>query len=252
MINVDKVLIAKPHRSESSYICHIYYPNESTKRNKLKYTFDNASLLQVKPLQQRNENTIFFKCPSANDFICDLNSHIVKVVKDKSVSWFNTHMNVDLIDDYYTTTILYDKEHGDIIRLKCIDKDDDFFKSFVGKNVIINVTFEQLRFFKQKFVVECIIDSIEERTEPCLIKDTDNESEIESIEDIDVPTPSPEDIKSIKEELLNASEKYLDDLSEDHNRIQIKIAEITGIIYKLENTNNIEVISEICDIIENL
>lgn len=79
-IDLQDIIISKPRKSNNSYVCHMYY---DTKKNKFTWTLKNAWILSVKPLQQRNESFVYFKCKSANNFMYDLNTYVIDVVKEK-------------------------------------------------------------------------------------------------------------------------------------------------------------------------
>ncbi len=151
-ISFDKILILKPRKIDNTYVCPIYY---SVKKEHFQMKFTNVIVTSVKPLKHRNEFILDFKNKNYYNFLFDLNAFIVNIVKEKSTIWFNNNMNVDLIDDYYTNPLLYDKNNGDIIRLKCIGEEN--IQENIGKKIDITIQFNQLKFYKQKFLLECEI-----------------------------------------------------------------------------------------------
>lgn len=247
-IIVDNILISKPRKSDNSYICPIYYEN---KNDRLIYTFKNACIINVKALQQRNESFVYIKCKHSTDFMYDLNSFIVNVVKDKSVSWFNNNMNNDLIDDYYSNTLVYDKKYGDVIRLKCIG-DDDILTVNTLKKVDISVVFNQLRFYKQKFVLECEFQDIVS-VNKCDIRDdlSSEDGDDVSFEE-DVPLPDFEEIKRIKEECLESTDRCLGILRTEMGILENKISRMEKLKCDLVENNEIDNIIQICDDLEKI
>lgn len=205
MSEVKDLIIAKPRKCESTYTCQIY---QSTKPNKFLQNFRNAVILSTKPLQNRNEFLMYLKCRKANDFMCDLNAQILQVVKENSPIWFNNNMNTDLVEDYYTNTLIYDKQHGDIIKLKFVGDEDDVTK-FIMKKVDLTISFDNLRFYKQKFVLECSVDTI--AYDEDLFVDAVDESGDEGEEE-EEPGPNGDDISEIKREYLGKAERCIEHL----------------------------------------
>jgi len=233
-ISLNNIIISKPKKIDNTYVCNIYYP---VKKEYLELSFDNVLLLSVKPLKHRNEFTIDFKNKLYNNFICDLNDFIIQTVKEKSPVWFDNNMNTDLIADYYTNPLIYDKKHGDIIRFKCVGN-EDYIKSIINKKINIKLQFNYIRFYRQKFLIECEILTIEENNK-YLIADEDTESDYEN------PEPTIDDINIIKTECLHNVTNYLTELKNKINMLET-------FQEKLLNTYDIGNIINICDELEKL
>ena len=248
-LEVDKIIISKPRKSNGSYICPVAY---NTKADKLMYGFKNATLVKCKPLQQRDETMVFLKCKHAIDFICDLNALVIETIKDKSRIWFNNEMNIELIDDYFTNTLVYDKKYGDMIRLKCIGA-ESMIESYLGKKVDVEITFEHIRFFKQKFVIECTIESMKgacpEEFGTWSIN-SDAEEETDAVED--QPSPSCEDVRIIVDETVALAARYLDHLRGQHDELAAKIAAVEEKKEELLSTFDIHKIISICEDLESM
>lgn len=245
-IDFDNIIISKPKKIDNTYICPIYY---QTKKNKLLITFNNIILLSTKPLQQRNEFFIYIKNKSYNNFIYDLNTLIIDIVKNKSVLWFNNNMNIDLVDDYYTNTLIYDKKYGDVIRLKCIGNEQDI-NDYIMKKNNITIHINQIRFYKQKFILECEIlkcETINYNINDTLI----NEDDILLIED-DIPLPNEDDIYKIKNEYLETINIFLNKIKISFSLLESKINNIEKLKFKLINTLDIDNIIKICNDLEKI
>lgn len=246
MIESASIIVSKPKKQDNNYICPIYFACEESKKKKLEHSFTNSILIDIKRTKT-NENFIYIKSKHNNNYMFDLNEIIIDIVKDKSQQWFNNNMNVDLIDDYYTNTIVYNKQYGDIIKLKIIDDNFDILKEHLLKKIDIGIVFEHIKFYKQKFVVECTINNINFDD----ISDTIENESIHSEQDIDIPSPSNEDILNIKSEYLLKLDNFINTQQEQLNIIQDKISEYQE--YKeLLNNSELNTIISICDKIENL
>ena len=95
---------------------------------------------------------VFLKHKAMHNYMYDLNNKIIQIVKENCGVWFNTNMNPELIEDYYTNTLIYDKNHGDLIKLKLVK---DLPAEVLNQTLSLQLTATNLRFFKQKFVLEC-------------------------------------------------------------------------------------------------
>lgn len=247
-VDITQILISKPRKSDSTYICPIYY---HIKKEKLIHVFENAIIVSIKPLQQRDEYFVYIKCKSSNNFIYDVNKHIIDVVRNKSIIWFNNNMNTDLIEDYYTNTLIYDKMFGDVIRLKCVGN-ESLLNGYINQKTKLTVVFDHIRFYKQKFVLECHVDDVQPTISICEIKDiTDSECDDDPFID-DVPFPNNEDVKKIKEECLDTTNKYIVELKTKLYTMEYKIQGIEKIKSELLNTNLISDIIRLCNDLENI
>lgn len=247
-INISQIIISRPKKSDTTYVCPIYYENDT--RDKLSCVLDNLLLVAIKPLQQRNEFFIYVKNKKINNFIYDLSKHIVEFVKDKSSAWFNNNMNTELIDDYFTNTLVYDKEKGDIIRLKIIG-DESVLEDYINKKIKLTLIFDNLRFYRQKFVLESKITDIESVTESFDIKPIDNQEE-SSDDEYEEPSPSKDDIENIRAEILKISTDYIDDLKNKCKKIEVQIAKIEKIRNELVDQKQLNLIVPLCEELESL
>jgi len=240
----DNIIISKPRKIENTYICPIYY---NQIKNKLQITFTNMIILSFKPLKNRNEFVLYCKNKNYNNFLFDFSSFIIEQVKEKSMEWFKNDHLVDLIDDYYTSPLTYDKKHGDIISFKCIG-DEEIIKNNIGKKTNIVIQFTQLKFYKQKFLLECEVINLNETNINYDLIDDENEYNI--IEEI--PEPNIDDINKIKKEYIDNSQKYILELRNMSSEIESKIKALEHIKFNLLNTNNIENVIPLCNDLEKL
>jgi hypothetical protein len=241
-ISFDKIIISKARKIDNTYICPIYY---HVKNEHLQLKFTNVYVISLKPLKQRNEFILDFKNKNYCNFLFDLNAHIINIVKEKSSIWFNNNMNIDLIDDYYSNPLLYDKNNGDIIRLKCIGSEDNL-KEKIGHKIDITIQFNQLKFYKQKFLVECEIINYQDVNVNCEI--IENEEEYQD----EFPEPTADDINIIKNTYIKSTDAYLNNLKIMINSFEAKINEIEIIKDQLSNTKNNQNIINMCNDLEKI
>lgn len=246
-INIDDIIISKPKKSENSFVCSVYYKSKSEKPT---FLLNNILVIDTKPLAHRNEFFLYIKNRLYNNFMFDLNKYLIDIIKDKSPLWFNNNLNSDLIDDLYTSTLIYDKVYGDIIRIKCIGDQEKIIDEFKNKNIDLNITLNHIRFYKQKFVLECEINSFEPSQH--IFEDIDNHESVILNSEEDLPSPTYEDIKRIKQEKLEIIDQVSEELKDNLRILEQKILIIETLRSDLLKTMNIENIATICNDLEKL
>lgn len=233
------LIISKPRKGENSYVSQLYYREKQTP---FTHTFQHAKVMAIRPLQQRDEFMIYLRCKTSHEFMCDVNAEIIDTVKDNNSSWFHTNMNVELVEDYYSSTFVYDKQHGDLIRLKCIG-DESVLQTYLEQVVDLTVTFMNLRFYKQKFVAEVCVTEVNPVPSQLLVVDDQEVSE-EGEED---PEPNADDVFRIKDECLTAISDKIGDLTSQVAALSSEIGILEQHMKLLQNTTDLTKITEICD-----
>lgn len=244
-IEVSDVIISKPKKSENSFLCSLYHKN---KPHKPMITMSSTLIVGTKPLSQRNEYFVYMKNKVFNNFFYDLNQHITEVVRDKCGMWFNNNINPDLIEDLYTNTLVYDRKHGDIIRVKCVDSNEHTINDLMNQKVDVQLAFTHLRFYKQKFLLECEITSCEPKE--CDI-DCEDESQVPIFDD-ELPAPTYEDLTNIKQECCASIDEYASILETDLKALQSRFDHIKTLRKEIVDTVDIENISRVWTEFEKL
>ena len=224
-IDIHNIIISKPKKNETTYICPIFYKSIN---QELKFTIDKTMIVSIKPLQTRNENMITFKSNVAINFFIDLNFHILDTVKQKTKTWFKNNLSIDLVEDYFINLIVFDKKYGDVIKIKIIG-DDEQLKAYLLQNVTLTLTALNIRFYKQKFIVEFKVDNVALAKSLVAFKEVPEEN----LSEDDEPFP-PCDI------ILNMKDEYLE-------KIKSKMAKFARFEKELENTSDLKSIIQICD-----
>ncbi len=240
LYDIDDIIISKPKKADNSLLCSIY---TKSKKDKPVITLNNLFIIGTKPLLRRDEFFLYLKNKNYNDFMFDLNKHIVSIIREKSNVWFNSNLNTELIDELYTNTLIYDKTHGDIMRLKFVGDQEHQLEELKNKNINITITLNHIRFYKQNFVLECQLNNIE-------LSEIFHEEVFHS--DEDVPSPTYEDIKYIKDENLQIIKRVLEELKENSRLLEHKILITETLKTELEKTMNIENITNICNELEKV
>ena len=247
-MNVNHIEFSQPKKIDgNTYVCQL-----SEKKNSKKpiiISFNDSKVISLK--KNTSDYILTFKNRGMNNFMDDLNSYIIENVKKNYQTWFVSNMNPELIDDYYSTTLAYNKEHGDIIKLRCINlSDTETLESAIEKKQKANISiiFKNLRFYKQKFVLECIIDQCEIHDNKYdLIEDNIDD---EVLDENEFPEPDPEEIRTIKNNYISKLKNIHDTLENEIMILDKKKMEVLDNISSLELTENFSELIKISEEIE--
>lgn len=255
-VDINHILLAKPSKSEGTYVSSITY---CSKDEPLNIVFENALLINCKQVVKNEEYMMTLKHSKSNNFFYDLNQYIIDVVKEKSKKWFNNNMNTELVEEYYASTLAYDKTHKDVLKLKVVgDNYKELQEKYVGKKVNIEMSFLHLRFYKQKFIIEFDINDISLCDDTNLF-DSDGEYDGEFEDDEEVPTPFKEDIEDIKKSTIVICSKKLQELKNEKDELEHKLSEantsietISRLLDEMENQKEYNKIVRFCNDLQSL
>lgn len=236
MTSIDNLAFSKAKKKEGFYICPV--------KGTFTLRLDNVSIDSIKD----TSNTIILKCKDKEitKYMDDFNQKILTIVTDNSSSWFNANIDSDLIEEYYISTLQYDKKRGETIRLKLRNIED---AKYVDKNVSIALSLKNLKFFKQKFYPEFQIEVVEE---------IENHHNLEMYSDDEFygdeeehPVPSYEEVMTMKEECMKELRNKCDELTEQICQIEKDYNECFEKLAKLDSCENISDIIKLCEMYSN-
>jgi hypothetical protein len=239
MTDIENLAFSKAKKKEGFYICPV--------KGTFTLRFDNVSIVSIKD----TSNTLILKCKDKeiSKYMDDFNHMILKIVTDNSSSWFNTNIDKDLIDEYYISTLQYDKKRGETIRLKLKNIDDIEEAKDLGEYVSIALSLKYLKFFKQKFYPEFQVE---------LVEATEDHSNLEMYSDDEFfgdeeehPVPSFEEVMIMKEECMKTLRNKCDELTEKLCEIEKEYNESFEKLAKLDNCEKLTDIIKLCEMYSN-
>lgn len=247
--DVTDIHIGKAKKREGFYICPI-----ATASSKSPFTvcFTNATILELK----ETSHTVIMKCKSMTRYMDALNDIILDVVRDQSAAWFNTRIDDDLIDEYYISTLQYDKKRGETIRMK-VKNIEDIEEQFNEGKVNVVVALKYLKFYKQKFFPEFELQLIEHASSNGrgaaleFLEASDDEAGFTSDED-ELPLPSVEEIQAMRSEHISKLHETKRALEESYTAIAEKLTKVGDAIYQLETCNDFATIIRLCEEHQNV
>lgn len=229
--NIENLLIAKPKKSEGTFVCEIKQP--------FILELPGSQLIHLKDTNDSGQ-FIFLKNKPLYNYIYDLNNRIIDIVKDHCHVWFNTNMSSDLIDDYYMSTLVYDKTHGELIKLKVVDPVDQthfLSEEVLGSNLNIRLKAKNLRFYKQKFVLETTLEDYETVCDIIEFSDDDGPSIMDEEE---LAYPSATELNEMKEEMVSKYSNVIKEITEEISKLTEKLDGMNKKKEVLENASEPE------------
>jgi hypothetical protein len=169
-----------------------------------------------------------------------------------SSTWFNSSINDDVIEEYFISTLMYDKKNGETIRIK-VNNIDDINENELYGRLTIALTLKNIKFFQQKFFPEFHIETIEiDQRNKCLEFLDDSDSDECGGYDAEAPLPSFEEIQLIKEDCLEKLKKEQNRINTMLIALQESIARIKDSAIILENCHDMANIMKLCEEYQNL
>lgn len=230
---IDTIVIGKARKNEGFYICNVTTSDKSP----FVVTIDKAQVLTIK----ETSNTVILKSKCCVRYMDDLNDKIIDIVKQNSSNWFSTSIDNELIDEYYISTLQYDKKRGETIRIKVRNIDEIMDKQISG-HVTLVLVLKYLKFYKQKFFAEFNIESVE-TTELCNDVFLDDDCE----DDQEYALPSYEEVQAIRMDCLQKLYSSRNKILEQMEKCQTQSQILDDAIENLEMCTDINQITELCE-----
>lgn len=239
MSDIMNLEFSKAKKKEGFYICPV--------KDSFTLRLDNVSIVSIKD----TSNTLILKCKDKEitKYMDDFNHKILEIVTKHSSSWFNTNIDNDLIEEYYISTLQYDKKRGETIRLKIKNIDDIEEAKDISEYVSIVLSLKYLKFFKQKFYPEFqveLVEALEDSSNLELYSDDEFYGDEE-----EHPVPSFDEVMIMKEECLRKLRKKCDELTEKLCEIENEYNDYFEKLAKLDNCENLTDIITLCEIYSN-
>lgn len=255
---MDTIVISKPKKNENStYVANVY---KNGQKEKLSLDISYAVPLYMKEMSEGSY--VFIKCVTSNNLFYDLNEAVIENVKMNCGKWFNHSIEPSLIEEYYSNTLVYDKKHGIILRLKCATPESgERIMQYAQKLCDISLHVTSLRFFKQKYILEWYFNDI------TVTKTEHVDNDISELEDddcnedeLEVPMPSHEELVQMKTEYLDvckATKKALEQrISETEKKLsdfRNHLSDICSVYSKLKESDvNYKDILGLCEKVDDL
>ena len=238
MSDIKNLAFSKAKKKEGFYICPV--------KGTFTLRFDNVSVISIKD----TSNTLILKCKDKDitKYMDEFNNMILRIVTKNSSSWFNTNIDSDLIEEYYISTLQYDKKRGETIRLKLKNIDDIENVKDLGEHVSIALSLKYLKFFKQKFYPEFQVE---------LVEAIENHSNLEMYSDDEFygeeehPLPSFEEVMTMKEESIKSLRNKCDELTKQLCEIEKEYNENFEKLATLDNCEKLTDIIKLCELYSN-
>lgn len=227
--------ISKPKKQENgTYEGKIY----TEKKQQLKLFIKDAYIIKVNTIND-SEGYMYLKQHNTAKDMYDLNNKVTDIVKDNCYSWFRINLSDELIEDYCCNNVMYDKKYGQIMKFKCVNDIQGIPKEARAN---LNITLQCIRFYKQKFVLEWIVNEVEPISCNGFV-DIDEDS----FEEEEIPCPNKEEIDALKISYLDETTNKIKEIENAIEELKNKRISLCNFIEKLNNANDFAKISRVCD-----
>ena len=249
--DVEHLTIQKAKKKEGFYLCPI---GCNGVRTPFVITFNKAKLLSLR----ETSSTVIIKCRGMSKYMDELNDKIVDTVRDNSGAWFNSTIDDELIEEYYISTLQYDKKRGETIRLK-VKNIDELEQDMLDTTGTLTVCLKYLKFYKQKFFPEFDIASFEPVAQnsdnlPLFGSESEEEEDVDFDDDAEeeIPKPSYEELQVMKHDLITKLQAKNTTLRLSYTALKQQIETFQDAIQNLQMCEEHDNIIKMCDAYQNL
>jgi hypothetical protein len=238
-INPTDIQALKPKKDGTTYFAQLM----TNKKKEIKYKLETAVILPSSA-----GTTLVIKHKPMCLYMADLNEHIINLVKDNCLAWFNNNMAIDLIEDYFVTPLKFHKQHGNVIKLKMQGAGLDNYDPDKKYNMML--VLKGLRFLKQKFSLEWEIREHERCMPNDLEFDLLDSDSIASEDDEELPEPIPDDVDAIKQDIVTHLSMLQTKVQDKIHGLGQVLEEVTQLLEESKNAESLETFTKIQDILE--
>jgi hypothetical protein len=250
--NFDTILsgltISKPRKTDDSLFGKITFEDKGVNIH-----FNNLEVIRHKRIQHLNKfySVLVLKVPKSmcKTFV-DFDNHCINQVKKNIASWFSKALDENIIEEYYTSSVIVSKNDGFLIKLKLYGIEDLLDTK---QRYDMMVTLKGLRFYKQRFIPEWDMHFLKEIDTDFLnslqVDDENEDIWIDNDEnDLFVPEPDIEEIKTMYNTLYEKIETKYKQVSKKNEKYQRLHLEIISLLDKLKsNSMNLQVLENVND-----
>ena len=237
-MKMDSIVITKPKKTDDSLFGKIVY-NDST----LRVFFPNAQVIKHKQIKHLSNyyTVLFVKLPkSVCAAMVEFDAQCTDIVKKNISQWFTKGLDENIIEEYYTSSVVVSKSDGYLIKLKLQGVDELLEPN--RYDVVMDL--KGLRFYKQRFIPEWEMVGVKHIDGDFMNSlQSEDEETWQDDQDDDVPGPDDEEITAIISGMDERLEGLLQKVRQEHAEIieQKQIAEenvsrIENIFRKWENS----------------
>lgn len=252
-IELSKLVISKPKKTDDSLFGKITYNDCQVHLH-----FYNIDIIKHKRIKQLTKyySVIFMKIPkSLCQQMIEFDNHCIEQVKSNIGGWFSKTLDENVIEEYYTTSVIINNNEGFMLKLKLQGTSEDMLEP---QKVDVVIALKGLRFYKQRFIPEWEIVNIKPVYDDFINSiQSDDENNIwqEEIDENDsyLPEPDEEELTCIYNTLFNKMEKKYKTLVKKQQKYTDLSEHISSLIERLEsNKHNLSVLENIDNLFDEL
>lgn len=229
-IDSSKFTVRDPKRDEDVYVCRICYNGSKNVHIKL----DLVRIMDIK------ESSIVYVAVGKEwlHTILDIEDVLLQKTKEHAHEWFNTRMTPDIIEDFFTSSIVVHKKYGHVLKLCC--KNESIQASFKPRALCnLVLTLSGLKFYKKKFNLIWSIDTYEPiAMDAKEAEDTENMDPADILDEEDRLFLGPDacDLETIWKDLAERAQNQLHLLTERRDSLTRQLESVHQSLEKVRHS----------------
>lgn len=208
-VDTSKIQIKDPKKDDDVYVCRIHYNGQK----KMELSMTMVRIVEIK------ESVAYIRLPKEwLRTLLEIEDAALRIAKNKASTWFNNRLTEDIVEEYFSSSIIVHKKYGQVLKVTCRNSVSGLVCGTLS-NIVLNLN--SLKFYKKKFN---LVWSIDEQI-PIRTLDADEDSSIEefSEEDIEFMGPDCHDMDAIHSSLVARGRTCLYAIRQHHEKLKAQL-----------------------------
>ena len=246
-LELNKLLISKPRKTDDSLFGKISYDD-----GQLNLHLSKVRVVKHKKIKHLTKFYTILHL-GIHKSICkkmvEFDAHCIEQVQKNMDGWFAKALDENVIEEYYTSSINISRNPGYTLKLK-LQGDDDILP--VNENIDVVVGLKGLRFYKQRFIPEWEIVSVNSIDNDFLNSlESDSDGYWDQDEPV-VPEPDDEQLNQIYENIRIKIQKGMEYRQRNADKMKQEISQLSDLNSELEKSkNDVSMLDRISEMVEN-
>lgn len=232
-VDPTKFYVRDPRREDDVYVCRVQY--DRSKKEKADFKIDAVRVVDIK-----ESSIVYLSLPK--DWLrvlLDVEEALLDYTKKNANGWFNDRLTPDIVEDYFTSSIVVHKKHGHVLKLSS-KRAAAKLQAHTFCNVVLNLS--ALKFYKKKFNLLWSVEEVSALEQHPPAESDDEGSHLD--EDLEFMGPDIPDIVTIHEGLVQRAQRFMsacetrmaqlsekiDTLRKKHERVRSHLEALPGLV----------------------
>ena len=249
-LQTEKLKISKPRKTDDSLFGKVEYDGvrlhlhlngiDILKHKKIRHSTKFYTVMQLRVSKETCKKMV------------DFDSYCIEQVQKHTESWFTKALDENVIEEYYTSSVIINKGAGFLLKLK-LQGDGD---PLPPHKADIVVALKGLRFYKQRFIPEWEIvrtRAVDSDFLNCAHSDDEPFWEEDLVQENSCPEPDAETLRSIYASIKRTIDQHTQTHIDQRDEAIAALERLSGLAAELEaNKNDISGLDRISDTVDKL